>query len=157
MIYLRLTIPQDADLILSWENDPKNKAFSDHDGSFTNEDISKFIEELNKSEFGEQQRYMICDSEVQVPLGAVDLFDVDRVNASAGVGILIAEASQRQRGVATKSLLLLEEKCMDFGVDTLKATVHSWNEPSLKLFKKAGYTLIGENEELINFKKCLKR
>ena len=77
-------------------------------------------------------------------VGTLDLFDFDAMNGRAGVGILIADASDRRRGYAAESLQLLA----DYGRDVLQlhqiyAYVTEDNTDSLTLFVRAGFRQTG--------------
>lgn len=137
-IKLRVPIQDDAELILSWENDKENWEVSENDSLYTLEDIRNLITELKDPVVAGQARYMITTGNDN--LGAVDLFQIDFNEGKAGVGILIADKNNRRKGIALKALQLVEKKALALNVNYLTATIHTNNEPSLKLFEKAGYT-----------------
>jgi diamine N-acetyltransferase len=110
---------------------------------------------------------MIIDSDEQRSLGAIDLFDIDFLNACAFVGILVAKSQDRNRGVAENALRLLEEICIkELGIDVLYAKVFTSNLPSVRLFEKRSFIKKrlmpaaelnnGQYIETQIFEKCLK-
>jgi diamine N-acetyltransferase len=73
----------------------------------------------------------------------VDLYDVDAVNLRAMVGIMVAP-QYRNRGIASGALTLLEAYCRDLlGLHSLGAEVAADNQPSLALFSRCAYSLVG--------------
>lgn len=85
-------------------------------------------------------RLMIEQKEGERPLGLVDLYDVEVLHRRANVGIIVDPALQR-RGVAIRALKLLERYCgSHLALYQLLAYVPADNEPSLALFRSAGYS-----------------
>tara|TARA_B100000767_G_scaffold264679_1_gene279847 strand:- start:15659 stop:15952 length:294 start_codon:yes stop_codon:yes gene_type:complete len=69
----------------------------------------------------------------------VDLFDYEKNNSRAAVGIVIID-KWRRNGYAKKGLELLEIRALkDTNIHQLYAGIISNNEPSRKLFRSAGY------------------
>ena len=166
-IFLRPVQASDARLLLKWENDTVNWSFGDTKSKFVLSDIILLIESLEDLENVKQARFIIVNKSNRVALGAIDLFAIDFDNETASVGILVADQSMRNRGVGLKSLICLEEICIDdLGVYNLTATVHQSNLASARLFEKANYSKKKLTQdahlknadyiETLKFEKCLK-
>ena len=69
----------------------------------------------------------------QNDVGYVRILDQD-------VGIMIKEEFQN-KGIATKSLSLVEKKAVELGIPKLIALIHKDNESSKKIFENNGYEL----------------
>lgn len=156
MISLRPANESDIDLILAWENNPDNWRYSDTSEPYSRVDIENLIDALKKDN-REQQRFMICSQNGELPIGTLDIFDIDNASKSASVGVLIESDENRRKGFALYALCQLEELCNDYLLERLKASVHNWNTASLNLFKKAGYNQVGVEKDLVKFEKCLKK
>lgn len=156
MISLRPANDSDIDIILAWENNPDNWRYSDTNEPYKRVDIENLIDALKKDD-SEQQRFMICTQDKKSPVGTLDIFEIDKVSKSASVGVLIESNENRRKGFALLALNQLEELCDDYEIEKLKASVHDWNTASLNLFKKAGYTEVGVEKDLVKFEKCLKK
>ena len=156
MISLRTINESDIDLILTWENNPNNWRYSDTNEPYSRVEIENLIDALKKDD-SEQQRFMICAQNEKLPIGTLDIFEIDKASKSSSVGVLIESNENRRKGFALHALDLLEELCDDYQIDKLKASVHDWNTASLNLFKKAGYTEVGVEKDLVKFEKCLKK
>ena len=139
-IFLRLPVLEDAERILSWENDPTNWTFSSTDSPYTLADIEALIHSFNSLSDIDQIRYLIIEKETQKVLGAADLFSIDRKESVCEVGILISNEEDRRKGVGSTALILLEDKAREvFGLSRLIALVELDNMPSIRLFEKIGY------------------
>jgi diamine N-acetyltransferase len=88
-------------------------------------------------------RLVICDFE-EVALGMIDVFDFDFKNRRAGVGILIKDSVNRQKGYGKEALQLLTAYCTSqLDLHQLYCNISEENEQSLKLFKNQGFEIIG--------------
>ncbi|MDC3253056.1 GNAT family N-acetyltransferase [Crocinitomicaceae bacterium] len=166
-IILRPIVMSDALLIREWENDKSNWFVSDTHSEYTLDEIINLLDSLRDIEKAKQARYMIEDSSRKSSLGAIDLFNIDFLNSSACVGVLVANPENRNKGVAENALRLLEKICLDqLGIEVLYAKVFSLNTASIRLFEKRNFIKkdLLTASELINgqyietqiFEKCLK-
>lgn len=141
---LRLPIVEDADFILNWENNPENWEYSSTNAPYTREDIIHLINTFKELDVLDQVRYMIVDSKSNAPVGAVDIFAIDRTDQCGEVGILIADPSNRRKGIAREALRLAEIQVKhDFNLSRLIALVEMENTASLQLFLSLNYVKNG--------------
>lgn len=139
-IRLRTVERSDIHWLLLWENDPENWLVSGTSESFTKEEIEAFIEEQLKGETPEQVRWMICLQHENRPVGTLDLFEINHSERNAGVGVLIANASDRKCGYASEALTLMIHQLTEEGkLDYLFCTIQSTNRASIALFEKLGF------------------
>lgn len=95
-----------------------------------------------------QLRLIICTTN-QVQAGVADLFDFDPLHQRAGLGIVIAQAYRRQY-LASQALALLLEYCRHYLLlHQVYCSIATDNEASLKLFKAAGFSIIGERKDWV--------
>lgn len=74
------------------------------------------------------------------PIGIIDLFQIDRIAGSAGIGIFIADKRHRRLGHASQALtLLIDELCKRRWL-FLRALIHLENQASIRLFESAGFS-----------------
>jgi len=74
------------------------------------------------------------------PIGSVSLFDLDLVNGSAGLGIMIGEPGDRGRGHGTDTL----EALVAFGFDSLRLEriwldVFDFNPGARRVYERVGF------------------
>ena len=90
-------------------------------------------------------------------IGTIDLYDFDPYNKRAGVGILIAEKKNRQKGYASEALNLLTNYAFDFlHMKQLFCEIDESNLESFKLFKNKRFSVSGKKKmwKYINGKWC---
>lgn len=139
-VYLRHVELNDLNVLLEWENNPRNWSISGTTEPFTEEEIIDFIVEQTEPSKTSQIRFMICLTKTGEPIGAIDLFKIDRQNKTAGVGILINSEINRNKGYATEALELLKQISKnDLHLDTLQCSIQSDNYSSVHLFLKCTF------------------
>lgn len=147
-IFLRAIEPSDATKVLLWENNPKNWRVSGTEAPFSMHGILEYINSIHNFRQSGELRLMICLNSSQDTIGTLDLFEANFKHGRAGVGILIAEESERNKGYAKESLELLKEYAFTFlGFHNLFANVLDDNAASIQLFESAGYELAGVKKE----------
>ena len=92
---LRALEPGDIELMYAWENDTEIWGVSGTLAPFSRHTLERFIEEQQFDIFQTRQQRLIIETPEGLPVGALDLFDLDPVNLRAGVGILIHDTAQR--------------------------------------------------------------
>lgn len=147
-IFLRAIEPGDATKILLWENNPENWRVSGTEVPFSMHGILEYINSIQNFRQSGELRLMICLHSTQKAIGTLDLFEANLKHSHAGVGILIAEKSERNKGYAKESLELLIEYAQVFlGLYNLTANVLEDNQASISLFESTGFELVGIRKE----------
>ncbi|MGB1037573.1 MAG: GNAT family N-acetyltransferase, partial [Bacteroidia bacterium] len=91
-----------------------------------------------------QLRLAICLTNSSEAIGLIDLFDFDPQHSRAGIGILIQNSSERNKGIGSEALqLLIEYAFSQLQLHQLYANIGTENEASLQLFAKFGFQKIG--------------
>lgn len=158
-ISIRKVHLNDAERILAWENNPEFWSITENPGPYRLEDIQTFIQQSSDLNTSGQQRYMILNN-TQTPIGAIDLFAFNKVEKSAGVGILIANQDDRKNGFAKAALgALIEDLTKSDSVKKLHCIIYPENIPSIKLFLRLGFEETNRElfkaTEVIRFEKQL--
>jgi len=147
-VFLRRIIPEDLNLLVLWENNPENWKVSGILKPYTLTELKEFVESKHTIENSNQERFMICKISDNSPLGTIDLFDANLNHGFAEVGILIAEASKRNKGYGLESIeLLIEFAYEELKIRNLFCSIHADNDSSIRLFKKAGFNQIGVRKD----------
>ncbi len=148
-IRLRALEPEDLECLYEWENDTEIWNISETFTPVSRYILKKYLENAHKDIFETKQlRLMIEVIKEENPVGTVDLFDFDHFHKRAGIGILIADKSQRKKGYASESLELIKNYC--FGLlklNQLYCSISVDNSSSLKLFQGAGFRITGTREK----------
>ena len=148
-ISLRAPEPGDLDLLYIWENNTSVWRISGTMAPFSRNVLKLYLDNAGKDIYeAKQLRLIIQLKSNHRPLGAIDLFDFDPRHHRAGVGILVADPSDRRQGYAREALETLLEYC--FGIlnlHQLYCNIEAGNEASITLFTKAGFREIGRKKE----------
>jgi len=149
-IKLRALEPTDVDLIYTWENNTAIWKVSNTIVPFSKETISQFISYERDIYADKQLRLVICKVKDEKAIGTIDLFDFDLRHRRAGVGVLLADESERKKGYASEAL----EIVIKYGFSTLMlhqlyCNIPSDNVGSVKLFEKHGFKRMGEKKDWI--------
>ncbi|MCW3101905.1 MAG: acetyltransferase, ribosomal protein N-acetylase [Bacteroidetes bacterium] len=144
LVTLRALEPEDIDVLYSWENDPEHWAVSNTQTPFSRFVLEQYITTAHVDIYSAKQlRLMICEKEGK-PVGSIDLFDFDPNNLRAGVGILIADKTDRGKGYASEALGLLKNYCFEIlNLQQIYCNITTDNEPSILLFQKHGFQITG--------------
>ncbi len=150
-ISLRAPEPGDLELLYLWENDTSIWRISGTLAPFSRNVLKMYLDHAAKDIYEVKQlRLIIQLKENHRPVGAIDLFDFDPHHHRAGVGILVADPSDRRKGYAREALETLMEYC--FGILNLHqlfCNIQAGNKASIALFEKAGFIEVGRKKEWI--------
>lgn len=148
-ISLRAPEPEDLDLLYLWENESSVWQVSGTLTPFSRYILKQYLEHAGKDIYEVKQlRLMIQLKSNHRPVGAVDLFDFDPHHRRAGLGILIAEASDRRQGYAREALETMLAYCFEvLHLHQLYCNIAAGNSASIKLFKEAGFRESGRKKE----------
>lgn len=142
-ILLRTPISSDLTCLLRWENDTTNWGVSDTKAPFSEELMTQFIASDHDLLKYLQLRLMIVLKTSNEVVGTLDLFDYDNKQGTAGIGILIGEKQQRNKGLAKKAIQLLMRKAKEiWQLKTVTASMLVSNKASLSLFNSLDFELM---------------
>jgi len=150
---LRPVEPSDIDLIYQWENDSSVWQMSNTLAPFSKHVIEQFIETAHQDIFQTKQLRLMIDktdlSNIET-IGTIDLFDFEPLHMRAGIGILIAKETDREKGFASDALTTLIQYCYNtLLLHQLYCNICSDNTSSINLFTRKGFELIGIKKEWI--------
>ena len=151
LIKLRALEPTDLELLYQWENNPEIWDVSSTLTPFSKYILHQYIENSHKDIFESKQLRLIIElkeENTSKPIGTVDLFDFDFYHKRAGIGILIAEKEDRNKGYAENALKIIHNYChKQLGMNQLYCQIDDDNTSSLKLFKKMNYEITGRQKK----------
>lgn len=153
-IYLRNILASDVLNIFEWENNPENWEISNTEKQFSLQEIEEFVNQPQDINLTQQIRFIICINETNTPIGCIDLFEYE-LEKSVGVGILITEKADRNKGYATEALKLLIDYCRnELRVAHIFCNIFINNKPSIRLFESCGFKFVEErilDENEVNY------
>ncbi len=147
-IRLRPLEPEDVTLLYNWENNMEIWEVSNTRSPFSRYVLTEYIKNSVKDIYETKQLRLIIENWEKNAVGAVDLFDFDPYHQRAGVGILINDANNRNRGYATDAIEALSQYAVNvLGLKQLWANISADNPDSIRLFKTSGFTESGIKKE----------
>ena len=150
-IQLRPLEMGDLNLLYEWENNPLVWSVSNTPAPYSKHVLQQYIESAGSDIYSSKQLRLViekCDNKKAI--GFIDLFEFDPYNSKVGVGILIAESQERNKGWATESLeLILQYVNKHLGVKQIYCNITVDNNQSIQLFENAGFVLSGIKRDWI--------
>ncbi|MBL7924005.1 MAG: GNAT family N-acetyltransferase [Bacteroidia bacterium] len=148
-ILLRALEPRDVDLMMIYENDPEVWPVSGTLAPYSRYTLEQYYANATQDIYAARQLRLAIELITELPgsgdtIGYIDLFDFDAQHRRAGIGILIGDVKQRQKGFAAEALSLLVKHCFNtLNLHQLYCHIDNRNERSLRLFSKAGFRTCG--------------
>jgi diamine N-acetyltransferase len=148
-ISLRAPEPEDLDLLYIWENEPSIWKVSGTLTPFSRFILKQYLEHAGKDIYEVKQlRLMIQLKNNHRPVGAVDLFEFNPHHRRVGIGILIAEPSDRRQGYAREALETMITYCFEvLNLHQVFCNISAENSASIKLFEEAGFKECGRKKD----------
>ena len=149
LIKLRALEPEDVEILYKWENDTDVWKVSNTIAPFSKHVLRQFIDNQRLDIYETRQLRLIVESrKTGIPVGAIDLFDLDPYNCRAGIGILIYNKKDQGKGYASDAVAILIRYCFQIlGLNQLYCNIPTDNIRSLQLFKSKGFTVSGLKKE----------
>lgn len=150
-IILRALEPEDLELLYEWENNVSYWVISNTVTPFSKFTLKRYLKHSHKNIYETGQlRLMIELIGEKKTIGTIDLFDFDPFHKRAGIGILIADETQRRKGYASMALKCLIQYCFTtLQLHQLYCNILANNTESIDLFEKLGFVRIGIKKEWI--------
>ncbi|RIV42046.1 GNAT family N-acetyltransferase [Flagellimonas pelagia] len=149
-LVLRALEPSDLDFLYQLENDTSIWEISGTLKPYSKKVLQLYLENAHRDIYEVKQlRLCICDADGEC-IGLIDLFDFDPKNRRAGIGIVIANPEDRNKGVGAEALSLLCNYAFSvLDLHQLYANILEDNQSSIHLFEKMGFERIGVKKEWI--------
>ena len=129
-----------VDLYVRWENDPKVRKLSRNILPRTKEEYKKHLESLQKDLPNEISFEIFLKTE-NIPIGICELSEIDWINQTSYVGILIGETAYWGQNFCTEAIKLLCKYAFEeLNLRKLKYVAFSPNKASLRCAEKAGFS-----------------
>ncbi len=148
--YLRALEPDDLDFLYELENDTLFWEISNTVTPYSKGVLKRYLDNAHRDIYDVKQlRLCICSLAHQL-LGFVDLFDFDPTNRRAGLGLVIKNQKDRNKGLGAEAITL----CCDYGFTTLGlhqiyAGILEDNLQSIHVFEKLGFKNIGVKKDWV--------
>lgn len=92
--------------------------------------------------------FSIVKNEDDMLIGNISLLDVNHINRSATIGILIGEAEERNKGYGTEAINLLLDFAFNYlNMNSINLTVLAINERAKRCYEKVGFKEVGRQRK----------
>ena len=153
MLYLRAVESSDATMLYLWENDINHWRIANTEVPFSMHAIHNLIEQYASIRTSGQLRLIICLNESQLPIGAIDLYDINFRHGFATVGVLIAKQEDRNKGFAKEAFQLVINYAKEvLDLYNLQCFIQADNFASIHLFEGLKFEKVGVRKEWYKFK-----
>ncbi|MDF4202745.1 GNAT family protein [Maribacter sp. SA7] len=156
-IYLRALEQRDLDFLYKIENNTKVWEVSGTVTPYSKDVLQLYLDSAHRDIYDVKQlRLVICTNEYNT-VGLIDVFDFEPNHNRAGIGIVVLDEAQRNKGIGAEAIALLCNYLFDvLGLKQVYANILEENAPSLHLFKKMGFQEIGIKKDWVRFKDTYK-
>ena len=141
--YLRkLTTRDDLSRYLFWMSTPKNNPFIlSARSNFELDELQQFIRACNSSK--DVLLLGVFTNDKNLHIGNIKINDIDFINKSATLGILIGDGDFRGKGIAGEVIeATILNIWKELGIQVYNLGVDPNNIPALKLYKRLGFQII---------------
>ncbi|MFH6604221.1 GNAT family N-acetyltransferase [Maribacter algicola] len=149
-IYLRALEPEDLEFLYQLENNTDIWEISNTVTPYSKHVLKLYLENAHRDIYDVKQlRLCICNKQHRA-IGLIDLFDFDPKNRRAGLGIVVLDEIERNKGVGAQAIgMVMEYAFATLGLRQLFANVIEDNEASIRLFEKMGFQRVGVKKDWI--------
>ncbi len=142
--YLRALEPEDLDFVHKIENDENIWHLSHTQTPYSRFLGKQYLDNAHQDIYEAKQLRLVISSYKDEVLGLIDIFDFDFKNKRAGIGIVITEEKNRDKGYGQEALSLLINYCFEqLHLKQLYCNIAENNTASLSLFESKGFHKIG--------------
>ena len=152
-IELRAVEPEDIELLYIWENDRTVWNIGSTLVPFSRYQLKQYVESDPSDIHAHRQLRMMIDcreiaKQSVRTVGSVDLFDYDPLHQRAGLGMLIASASDRGQGYGFHAVLQIMEYARNIlFLHQIYCNIAVSNTACIKLFEKLGFEVAGRKKD----------
>lgn len=145
-LFLAPLVIEDADSYCKWLNDPEVAInLTAFDKQYPLHREKAVIEDMIKRN---SQTFSIVLKDSEKLIGNCSLFDIDKDDRKAELGIMIGDKTVWNKGYGTEAIILL----LDYGFNILNLNniylkVFEYNENAVSCYQKVGFKLIGRHRQ----------
>lgn len=149
---LRALEPDDLDFLYVLENDSSIWEISNTLKPYSLAVLKDYLDNAHRDIYEVKQlRLCVCNSKDE-RIGLIDLFDFDPKHQRAGLGIIILNPLERNKGIGAEAIsLMLDYAFTILDLHQVYANILEDNLPSIHLFEKLGFEIVGTKKDWIRW------
>ncbi|SNR43790.1 diamine N-acetyltransferase [Maribacter sedimenticola] len=150
IVYLRALEQKDLNFLYELENNTLVWEISGTVTPYSKDVLQLYLDNAHRDIYDVKQlRLVICNLEHKT-IGLIDLFDFDPYHKRAGLGIVIHDEAQRNKGVGAEAISLLCNYVFQvLGLRQVYANILEDNIASMHLFQKLGFIPVGVKKDWV--------
>lgn len=150
-LFLRALEKEDLQILYELENNPLIWEISGTVTPYSKSVLQFYLESAHRDIYEVKQlRLVICATNGNT-LGLIDLFDFDPKHKRAGLGIVIVNDRDRNKGIGAEAITLLCDYAFEvLELKQLYANILEENERGMYLFQKLGFVKVGVKKDWIS-------
>lgn len=146
--YLRALEPEDLEYLYLLENDTTIWEVSETLSPYSKFVLKQYLANSHKDIYEVKQLRLAISDYNERLLGFVDLFDFNPKCKRAGIGIVILDKENRNKGIGKQTLGLITEYAFKhLDMHQLYANISEDNKASIHLFESAGFEAVGVKKD----------
>ena len=149
-VYLRALEPADLDFLYELENNPDIWEISGTTTPYSRHTLQSYLDNAHRDIYEVKQLRLCIATAGDEVKGYIDLFDFEPKHRRAGLGIVIIDEGERNKGLGTEAVGLICDyafKVLD--LHQVYAHVLEGNKASIGLFQKLGFENTGIRKDWI--------
>ena len=140
LVYLRPAERDDIPYFVSWLSDATTTRYIALRSPIGRAMEERWFDELLEKHGSDRWFFVICRLVDRRPVGSLDFHEVDAINGSAGLGIIVGDPADTGHGYGSDALATL----ISFGFDELRLEriwldVNEGNERAERLYERLGF------------------
>lgn len=156
-IYLRALEQKDLEFLYKLENNTNVWEVSGTITPYSKDVLQLYLDNAHRDLFDVKQLRLVICSKQHEALGLIDLFDFEPNHKRAGLGIIVLDEQQRNKGIGSEAISLLCTYVFEvLDLRQVYANILEENEVSIHLFKKLGFVQVGIKKDWIRTKDSYK-
>ena len=149
-IMLREYQKEDFEEIRKWVNDSETVVNLDKEFVFphTEKVTESFLNERLEDNNPNYKGFVIADMKTEEYIGQIDLMDIDWINRTATLGIIIGSKKNRGKGIGTEAIKLLQEFAFNrLNLHRLELALRDYNLNGYHCYVKCGFKEEGRKRQ----------
>ena len=150
MYYLREIERKDIEIINKWRNDPEIIKSLGAPFRYINYDVDNNWFDNYMKQRNSSVRCVIVDENSNLPIGLISIVDINYINGSAELHIMIGDKNMHGKGAGTFAVKeIINHAFNNLNLRRIELGVLSTNSIAQKLYKKCGFEIEGIKKKAI--------
>jgi diamine N-acetyltransferase len=149
-INLRALEPSDLEFLYQLENNPEVWEISGTTTPYSRHTLQNYLDNAHRDIYEVKQLRLTISAISSQTLGFIDLFDFDPRHRRAGLGIVVLEEKNRNKGIGTEAISLMCDYAFTIlDMHQIYAHVLEDNAASIRMFQKLGFEYTGVRKDWV--------